>query len=181
MKKTVNAFDYAGEICKALPKGILLTTKLEERVNTMTIGWGTIGIEWGKPIFIVYVRESRYTKQILDQTGEFTVNVPMGQIDPKILGFCGTKSGRDVDKIRELGLTLEQPEEISVPGIRELPLTLECKVIYKQTQDMNAIQADLMEKYYPQHVSDPGVGRNRDVHTAYYGEIVNAYLIEDDR
>ncbi|MGN0998271.1 MAG: flavin reductase family protein [Faecousia sp.] len=181
MKKTVNAFDYAVDICKALPKGILMTTKSDQQVNTMTIGWGTIGIEWGKPIFIVYVRESRYTKQILDQTGEFTVNVPMGQIDPQILGFCGTKSGRDVDKILELGLTLEQPEAISVPGIRELPLTLECKVIYKQKQDLNAIRTDLVEKYYPQDVSDPSGGRNRDIHTAYYGEIVNAYLIENDR
>lgn len=181
MKKTVNAFDYAGDICKALPKGILLTTKLEDQVNTMTIGWGTIGIEWGKPIFMVYVRESRYTKQLLDQTGEFTVNVPMGEIDPKILGFCGTKSGRDVDKIRQLGLTLEQPEVISVPGIRELPLTLECRVIYKQKQELDAIRTDLMEKYYPQDVSDPRASRNRDVHTAYYGEIVNAYLIEEDR
>ena len=180
MKKTVNPFDYTNEICKAMPKGILLTTKAGEKVNTMTIGWGTIGIEWGKPVFIAFVRKSRHTRKMLEENGEFTVNVPMGKVDPKILGFCGTKSGRDVDKIQELGLTLEQPEKITVPGIRQLPLTLECKVIYQQKQDLDAIRPDLLEKYYPQEITDPDAGRNRDYHIAYYGEIVNAYLIEED-
>ena len=46
MKKNIDAFDYAGYICKAMKKGILLTTKAGDRVNTMTIGWGKIGIEW---------------------------------------------------------------------------------------------------------------------------------------
>ena len=174
MKKTIQAFDYAGDICKAMKKGILLTTKQGDKVNTMTIGWGKIGIEWGKPIFIAYVRESRYTRQLLDATGEFTVNVPYGEVDGKILGFCGTKSGRDMDKIKEAGLTLEAPETISVPGIRELPLTLECKVIYTQKQDLEAVPADILAQYYPQD----GEGE-RDGHIAYYGQIVNAYLITE--
>ena len=131
MKKYVNAFDYAGEICKALPQGILMTTAADDQVNTMTIGWGTIGIQWGKPIFIAFVRDSRYTMQMLEKNGEFTINVPMGQVDKKILGYCGTKSGRDTDKIADMAMTLEDPEVISVPGIKELPLTLECKVIYR--------------------------------------------------
>ena len=56
MKKQIEAFDWAGHICKAMKKGILLTTRCGEKVNTMTIGWGKLGIEWGKPIFIAYVR-----------------------------------------------------------------------------------------------------------------------------
>lgn len=174
MKKMIDAFDYAGDICKAMPKGILLTTKLDGKVNTMTIGWGKIGIEWGKPVFIAYVRESRYTKQMLEGNGEFTVNVPYGAFDSKILGFCGTKSGRDVDKIEALGLTLEAPEKISVPGIRQLPLTLECKVIYKQKQDLDAIPEALLSRYYP--ADETGY---RDYHYAYYGEIVSSYIITD--
>ena len=168
MKKYVNAFDYAGEICKAMPQGILMTTAAEGQVNTMTIGWGTIGIEWGKPIFIAYVRDSRYTMEMLNANGEFTVNVPLGEIDKKILGYCGTKSYRDTDKIADLGLTLENPEVISVPGIKELPLTLECKVIYRQKQENDKIPADLYDRYYPAG----------DYHTAFYGEIVSAYVIE---
>lgn len=179
MKKVINAFDYAGDICKAMKRGVLLTTKSGDKVNTMTIGWGMIGIEWGKPVFIALVRESRYTKQLLEGNGEFTVNVPYGSVDGTTLGFCGTRSGRDVDKIRELNLTLEEPAAISVPGIRQFPLTLECRVIYKQKQDLSAIPVDLLEKYYPQDVDGSDPGRNQDYHIAYYGEIVGAYLITD--
>ena len=174
MKKQVNVFDYAADICKALPKGILITTKNGSFVNSMTIGWGHLGIEWGKPIFVAYVRESRHTKSMLENQGEFTINVPMGSADKNILGFCGTKSGRDLDKIRELGLHPVDSDVVSVPGIAELPLTLECKVIYKQKQDLSAIPADILKRYYP--ADDTGF---QDYHYAYYGEIVNAYLIEE--
>lgn len=179
MKKQIDVFDYANDICKAMKKGILLTTMADKKVNTMTIGWGAMGIEWGKPIFIALVRESRYSKQLLECCGEFTVNVPYGEIDSRILGFCGSRSGRDVDKIEEMNLILEEPASISVPGIKQLPLTLECKVIYKQKQDLNAISYDLLTKYYPQDIDGSNPGRNRDHHIAYYGEIVNAYLITD--
>ena len=175
MKQKINAFDYAGHICKAMSPGILLTTKSGSKVNTMTIGWGHIGIEWSKPIFVAYVRETRHTKQMLERNGEFTVNVPIGAIDGKILGFCGSKSGRDTDKIAELGLTLEEPEVISVPGIRQLPLTLECKVIYRQQQDLSAIPEDIIQRFYP--ADSDGF---RDYHYALYGEIVSAYIIEQD-
>ena len=178
MKKYVNAFDYAGLICKSMKPGILLTTACDGFVNTMTIGWGKIGIEWSRPIFIAYVRESRYTKQMLEANGEFTVNIPVGECDSKILGYCGTKSGRDVDKIKELGLTLEAGDKISVPGICELPLTLECKVIYKQKQDLDAIPEVILARYYPEEPEDLHPGSSRDYHIAYYGEIVNAYIIE---
>ncbi len=179
MKREVNPFDYAGEICKALPKGILLTTKNGDKLNTMTIGWGHIGIDWSRPVFIAYVRESRYTKQYLEANGEFTVNVPMGKVNPKILGICGTRSGRDMDKFAELGLTPEEPLTISVPGIKELPLTLECKVIYKQKQDLNAIPADVLARYYPEIPGADFDGQSRDYHYVYYGEILGAYLIEE--
>ena len=172
MKQSINAFEYAGHICAAMKKGILLTTKSDDFVNTMTIGWGKIGIEWGRPVFIAYVRETRYTKTLLEQCGEFTVNIPMDDFDQKILGYCGTKSGREVDKIKEMGLTLEEPLSISVPGIRELPLTLECRVVYKQDQVLSALQDDLCDRYYDKTDS-------ADYHTAYYAEIVSAYIIED--
>jgi len=178
MKRRVDPFDYAGLICKGMKKGILLTTMAGDKVNTMTIGWGMIGIEWGKPIFIALVRESRYTKQMLEANGEFTVNIPDDDTDASILGFCGTKSGRDLCKITELGLTLEESEIVSVPGIAQLPLTLECKVIYKQQQDLSAIPDAILDRYYPQDVDGSFPGSNRDYHIAYYGEIVNAYLIE---
>ena len=173
MKKMIDPFDYAGEFAKHMGKGILLTTKGNSGVNTMTIGWGTIGIEWGRPMFVAYVRESRYTRQLLDENSEFTVNCPLCEFDGKILGFCGTKSGRDTDKIKELSLHLEEPVIVSVPGIKELPLTLECKVVYRNPQPTAAIPQAILDRYYPEK---DGV---RDFHYAYYGEIVSAYIIEE--
>lgn len=174
MKKHIEPFDYAKEILHAIPKGVLVTAKADGKVNPMTIGWGTMGVEWGKPIFTVFVRESRFTKGLLDQNPEFTINVPYGSYDKNIISLCGTKSGRDLDKVSALNLTLEAPEVISVPGIRELPLTLECRVIYRQDQDSAAIPEDITRKYYPKEN-----GLDGDYHTAYYGEIVAAYIIED--
>ena len=173
MKRKVNVWDYAGQIVQTMTPGILATTKAQGKVNTVTIGWGTLGIEWGRPVFILFVRESRHTKQMLDENGEFTINVPLGEIDKKILSYCGTKSGRDTDKLADLGLTLEEGQQISVPGIRELPLTLECKVIYKQDQDKNAIDPECDARYYAK-----GTPNEDDYHTVYYGLITKAYILE---
>lgn len=179
MKQEVNPFDYAGALCKALPKGVLLTTRRGDEINAMTIGWGTIGIDWSRPVFIAYVRESRHTKKILEENGEFTVNIPMGDVDKKILAVCGTRSGRDLNKIEALGLHLEEPLAISVPGIRELPLTLECRVLYKQQQDLSAIPQDILDRYYPEEADTLHPGSDRDYHIAYTAQILKAYIIQE--
>ena len=179
MKQQINAFDYAGHICESMKKGILLTTKVGEKVNTMTIGWGTIGIEWGRPIFVAYVRVGRHTRQMLDESGEFTINIPYGAVDGKILGFCGTKSGRDTDKVAEMNLELVESSIVNVPGIRQFPLTLECKVLSQKLQNIPMLPEEIYNRYYPQGVDCSESGKNEDFHIAYYGEIVNAYLITD--
>ena len=173
MKKAIKVWDYAGAILEGIGKGALLTVKADGKVNSMTVGWGTLGIEWGKPICTVFVRESRFTKTLLDKNPEFTLNIPMDEDCREILKLCGTKSGRELDKIEALGLTLEESEAVSVPGIRELPLTLECKVIYKQDQDPAAMNEDALS-HYPKTPEFP----EGDFHTAYYGQIVNVYIIE---
>lgn len=179
MKQQVNVFDYAGHICESMKKGILLTTKAADKVNTMTIGWGTIGIEWGRPIFVAYVRVGRHTRKMLDACGEFTINVPYGEVDAKILGFCGTKSGRDTDKIVEMGLELVESDFVSVPGFRQFPLTLECKVLSQKLQNIPMLPETLRNRYYPTGINGSDPGKNEDFHIAYYGEIVNAYLITE--
>ncbi|MFV0241593.1 MAG: flavin reductase family protein [Lacrimispora sphenoides] len=178
MKKEIEVFDYTNEIMKALKTGVLLTTKADDKVNSMTISWGTLGIEWSRPIFTVFVRENRFTKFQLEKNPEFTINIPYGDFDKKILGVCGTKSGHSTDKIKELNLTLETPNTVSVPGIRELPLTLECRVVYKQKQDEHEITEEYRNAFYPQDVDSSFHGANKDFHTAYYGEILSAYMIE---
>lgn len=173
MKKEIKAFDYATQILENVGKGVLLTTSCDGKVNTMTIGWGTLGIQWGKPIFIAYVRQSRNTKELLDKTGEFTINVPVSEVDSQILRLCGTKSGRDLDKVAQLGLTTVPGTTVAAPGIAQLPLTLECKVIYRQDQVLADIDPESLSRYYA-----PGTANAEDFHTAYYGQITAAYIIE---
>ena len=168
--KTVRAFDHAREITELLPKGILLTTAAGGRVNSMTIGWGMLGTYWGnRPYFTAVVRESRYSRELLDENPEFTVNVPYGEYDRNIIKVCGSESGRDGDKIKKLGLTLVQSSKVNVPGILELPLTLECRVNCRQKLDVSLLPPEIRAQFYP----DPA-----DPHIAFYGEIVNCCIAE---
>ncbi|MBQ9440380.1 MAG: flavin reductase family protein [Paludibacteraceae bacterium] len=169
-KQKIDIFRCAGDIISALRPGILITTKVGDKLNSMTIGWGTLGVVWEKPIFIAYVRTCRFTHEMLHGNGEFTINVPVGDFPRKALGFLGSKSGRDMDKISAAGLTPVEPNVIGVPGLKEFPLTLECRVIYRQTQDEALLGDEEKSQFY---------SVEKGPHTAFYGEIVDAYLIEE--
>lgn len=124
-----------------------------------------------------YIRRGRHTVSLLRETPEFTINVPREGSDKKILGYCGSRFGRDTDKIADLGLTLVEPQAVSVPAIEEMPLTLECRVLYMQPQ----VIADLKpeeQKWYPQDKPSTAGGSNKDEHIIVYGEIVAAYLLD---
>ncbi len=169
-KQKIDALAYSNEIAQSLKKGAFLTTKKGDKVNSMVIGWGHIGRIWERPVFVAYVRISRYTRELLDANPEFTVNVPIHGFTRKAFEICGSKSGRDTDKIKESNLTLVEPEVISVPAIKEYPLTLECRVIYREEQDCMKLPEDIRERFY---------GAEVDEHVSYYGEIVAAYVIEE--
>ena len=176
MNREINPFDYAGEIFKALSRGILLTSEAEDCINAMTIGWGTLGIEWGVPIFVAYVCESRFTYELIERTGEFTICAPLGEPSKEVLkaiALCGSKSGRDVDKIAKSGHHVVESEIVRPPAIKELPLTLECRVVYSQLQPVKEISSRLAKKFYPE------TDEHSAPHVAYYGEILKAYIIED--
>lgn len=177
MKEKIDVKQYAERITEELPRGILLNTN-GDKFNSMVIGWGAVGTVWGVPAFTVYVREGRYTKAQLDKTGEFTISIPLERPDPAINRVCGSMSGRDVDKAAEAKLTLEQPGTIQTPGIREYPITLECRVLYAQKQDLSKIPQDIRERMYPQDIDGTAPMANRDAHTMYIGQIVDAYVIK---
>ena len=177
-RRTIDPLEHASDIVPKIGKDLLLTTKANERVNTMTIGWGALGAVWGRPAFTAYIRTGRFTHELLDVNDEFTINVPDAQTARAILGTAGSTSGRTMDKIAELGLTLVEPEVVSVPGIKELPLTLECRTTYRQDQVQAAIAEPYRTQFYPQDVDSSSCGANRDSHTMFIGEIVAAYVIE---
>jgi flavin reductase (DIM6/NTAB) family NADH-FMN oxidoreductase RutF len=159
------------ELLKVLPKildslkrkGLLLaSTGKSRRANVMTIGWANIGILWYKPFFLAYVRKSRYTHELLEETGDFTVNVPPDNFDD-VIEYCGTRSGRNVDKVKELGLKIEDSRIVKSPGLAASPVTLECKIVFKKEIESNDVPSHVRDRFYSKD----------DYHTCYFAEIVN--------
>lgn len=165
--KEVKFNEYSTELMEQLPKGIFLTVKDGDKINTMTIGWANLGVIWMKPVFTVLVRFSRYTYELIQDAGEFTVSVPLNNNLAKALAFCGTRSGRDYDKFKECGLTLRAGEKVDAPVIEDCELHYECKVIYKQVMEPSALDKDIRKAKYS----------NNDYHVMFYGEIVSSYLL----
>ncbi|WP_353892577.1 flavin reductase family protein [Proteinivorax hydrogeniformans] len=168
MIKEVNYTQYLTEMTEQLPKGAFVTTKYGDQINTMTIGWGSVGVFWGKPIFTVAVRYSRFTYELLEKSGEFTISVPLKTNLKDELAFCGTKSGRDYNKFEHLSLDAIEGQKVNVPVIGQCDLHYECKVVYQQAMEPGLVHWDIKPRYYPK----------ANYHIMYYGEIVSSYLIE---
>lgn len=179
-KHNIDIDEYYAHILKELKKGISITSSAGGRTNSMTISWGMLGIQWNKPIFTAFIRTGRFTHKLLEQNPQFTINIPTDNRPAKILSYLGSRSGHDEDKTDILGLHLVEGENIDVPGIAELPLTLECNVIYKQLQQRELFLNNnrIVEQLYPQNIPSQFSGNNCDFHTAFYGEIVGAYIIK---
>lgn len=135
--------------------------------NVMAIGWGFIGVLWAKPVFVVAVRPSRYTHKLIEETGEFTVNVP-GKGMKETVKYCGSVSGREHDKFKERGLTLMPGKKVKAPIISECAINYECKVVYKTQFVQRMVPGEAVKKWYPEE----------DYHTLYFGEIVAAHADE---
>lgn len=154
MKEAINAISG---------KGAFLTVTAKGTTNTMTIGWASIGYFWAKPILIVAVRDSRYTYELLQETAEFTVSIPFGALEEE-LRFCGTKSGRDRDKIAECQFTMEPGRTVKTPVIAQCDLHYECKILLRTAMNPQLF-AEAYHKWYPKE----------DYHTFYFGEILSCY------
>ena len=168
MYKDVQFEKYMDTVYNRLTNGGLFLTVKGSRPNTMTIGWGGITHFWGRAIFIVPVRESRHTFGLMEDSREFTVSVPIRADVRDALNFCGTHSGRDFDKFRELGLTAVPGRRIDTPIVGECELHFECGVVYKETMNPKNLIKKIDDKHYP------------DYHTMYYGEILDCYLRDPD-
>lgn len=139
----------------------LITAGTEDRCNTMTASWGGLGILWDKAVATIYVRPQRYTYQFLEKNPAFTLCF-FGEEWRDQLNFCGTVSGRTVDKIQECGFTLRMEGE-HAPYFEEAQLVLVCKKLYWNDLDPKNLDSDLLE-WYP----------DKDFHRMYLGEITKA-------
>ena len=150
---------------EVLPNGVFLTTKNGKEVNTMTMGWGTVGHIWNQNILMVPVRKSRHTHKLIENSDYFTVSVPLNSQLKKELQFCGSKSGRNYNKIEKLDLELTEVEECNVPIIKGNNLHFICKIKYQQDMLKDNLDEDILEKDYS----------DQDMHTFYYGEVIAVY------
>ncbi len=110
----------------------------------MTIGWGSIGVYWGKKVLVVPVRLSRFTYGLIKDADNFTVSVPKYNEIAKSIAYCGVNSGREMDKIAESGLTTVPAKKVDTPIIKEAYLHYECNIIAKQDIDNNHFNVKYM-------------------------------------
>jgi flavin reductase (DIM6/NTAB) family NADH-FMN oxidoreductase RutF len=169
-KVRVRYTDYFAQTIQRMREdGLLLVTQgADGKPNVMTIGWGTIGSIWSRPVFLVLVRPSRYTYSRLEQISDFTVNVPTRELAAAV-SHCGAVSGRDHDKFQETHLTLIPSREVRPPIIRECVVHYECRTLHRNEVLPEALAQAVREEAYP----------SGDFHRIYFGEIVAAYADED--
>lgn len=157
--------DFIKKAVEILPKGAFLTTKDNETVNTMTIGWGSFGFQWGVPVATVMVRESRHSKIAMDKGCDFTLTFPLDDSMKTALGYCGQKSGKDTDKIADCGLKLIPAKEVSTPVIDCKSLVMECKIFASTPMTEELTCKEILDKWY----------KSGDLHTMYHAKITGFY------
>lgn len=150
---------------------MLVTAGNKERgYNTMTASWGHLGSIWGhgggKPTAICYVRPQRYTREFMDREAYFTLAFFPKEYH-KALGYLGSHSGRDGDKVAAAGLTPLFGEEYT--GFEEAELILVCRTLYHAPiVEEGFVDKAVLEDSYPA----------RDFHEMFVGEIVKVLTAE---
>lgn len=140
---------------------MLITAGTPERCNTMTASWGGLGILWGAPMATAYIRPQRYTREFVDGNEYFTLSF-FSEDYRKQLALCGSKSGRDIDKVKECGFTVAAGQG-NAPYFEQADLVLVCRKRMVMPMDPDAMPEDVKEKWY-----------DNDYHYMYWGEIVEA-------
>jgi len=151
----------------ANPGLLLASTRRSGASNVMTIGWGTVGITWGKPMFVVLVRPSRYTYEFIEDSGVFTVNVPTEEMRQWV-SVCGSRSGRDMDKFAFLGMSVSPGQTVDAVTIDASPMVYECKVVHHNDVLSPTLAPEIEGSFYG----------GSDYHRVYFGEILGAYATE---
>ncbi|MCK5130200.1 MAG: flavin reductase family protein [Clostridiales bacterium] len=171
--KKINAIEYSAEILEGFKAGgVFLNSKLGDKINTMTMGWGSLSVYWGMPILIAPVRISRHSHHMIDESGVFTVSIPAKGMLKKELSVCGSQSGRDIGKFDTYNITAQQGQVVNCPVVGEARIQIECKVVAKTQLPAKKMTQSIIDKWYD------GTMQDGDYHTLFFGEIVDAYIID---
>lgn len=147
-------------------KWMLITSGTKEHFNMMTASWGGMGVLWNKAVITLFIRPQRYTYKFVEENSSFNVCFFNNEYKPA-LNFCGSKSGRDFDKVKETGLTPVLTPNNSIT-FKEAYLSIDCIKLYSdELKSSNFIDKSLIDKIYP----------SKDFHRFYIGEIIGCYLL----
>ena len=158
---TNNPFELIGD------DWALVTSGSNDKFNTMTVSWGGVGIMWGKPVAFTFIRPQRYTFEFTENNDYYTMSF-FDESYRDALKLCGSKSGREVDKVKETGLTPAFTED-GIPYFEEAKLVLVCRKMAKgKFEPEQFIDKTVDERWYPQ----------KDYHNIYYGAIEKVLVKE---
>ena len=162
--QTIDPFELKIEANQLWEDGLLLTAGdlRAGRFNTMTVGWGGIGMLWSTPTVTVYVRPTRYTFEFMEAYDTFTLTAFPARYSAA-LNLLGTNSGRDGDKISAARLTPVAAEEVAAPAFAEANLVIACRKIYWADLDPAHFSDTSIVEHYP----------NKDFHRQYIGEVLS--------
>lgn len=161
--KEIKVEDWNENPFKVIGKDwMLITAEKDGKTNMMTASWGGVGIMWGKNVATIYIRPSRYTKGFVDAGDKFSLCV-MSEDYRKQLNYCGSKSGRDEDKVAECGFTVEKTD--GTVWFKESRLVFICKKLYSQKMDASLLNDEKMRSAM----------WSSDVHEMYIAEIEKVY------
>lgn len=139
----------------------LVTTGTRQNPNTMTISWGGLGVLWNKNVAYIFIRDSRYTKELLDKDPFFSISF-FTEEHRAALSYCGSHSGRDENKIQKAGLT--PASRHSIPYIDDASLVLFCNTLSAARITAESfLTPEIAEKFYA----------DGDMHTMYIAEIID--------
>lgn len=144
----------------------LITAGTADSCNTMTASWGGFGVLWNKPIAICFIRPTRHTYKFTEKSDYFTLSF-FDESKRAVLDYCGSRSGKDEDKIKNAGLTKFEIERGMI-SFEEAKLIFVCrKIYYQDLAPENFLDGSIM-KNYPK----------KDFHRAYFGEIIKALEVK---
>lgn len=160
----INEFNY-NAFTKFGKEWALVVTKDEKEDNAMTIAWGQLGILWSRPTVSVYIRNTRYSKHMMDNSDTFSVCFFSSQYKNE-LTLCGTKSRNEIDKINECNFTRVYSDNTLY--LKEANIVFILKKIYQVDLPINEDASLTIKKHY----------QKNEYHTQYIGEILKI-LIND--
>ena len=165
--KKINPIQLKENSFSFFSNALALSVGNKNKMNSMTIGWGGLGVLWGRerPVITVYVEKRRYTHSLMEENEYFTVSAFTPAYD-KTLKYLGSTSGRDEDKMKGSGLTISFTD-LGNPLFEEGRLLLECKKLYGAPFNPEGF-GEIAKKEYS----------NRPLHSVYIGEIINAWIKE---